>query len=308
MLQDIDIALIKATTSRSHVVPKEKHVIRLKSIISTSRLNASYVAGGLLKRLQSAQDWLTALKSLIVVHRLIRETDAAAFMEELLRAGDSGARGRGGRVLAVDNFMDTSTMEGRFDYSEWVRAYGKYLNESLEVFSAVAWHVDLEGAGKASKLRSLDPKDLLQQMPYLQRLQRRLVDCLPRGQAAQDDVVLLSLSMVMRESFKLYKALSEGVINLADCFFTMNYLDAVKGLEVYREALDSGETLATYYSSLQSMPAVRAVNELELPTLSQPPADFIEEMERYVKEAPRPESASSETAAAARVASHNSLR
>ena len=291
--------MIKATTSRSHVVPKEKHVIRLKSIISTSRLNASYVAGGLLKRLQSAQDWLTALKSLIVVHRLIRETDAAAFMEELLRAGDSGARGRGGRVLAVDNFMDTSTMEGRFDYSEWVRAYGKYLNESLEVFSAVAWHVDLEGAGKASKLRSLDPKDLLQQMPYLQRLQRRLVDCLPRGQAAQDDVVLLSLSMVMRESFKLYKALSEGVINLADCFFTMNYLDAVKGLEVYREALDSGETLATYYSSLQSMPAVRAVNELELPTLSQPPADFIEEMERYVKEAPRPESASSETAAAA---------
>lgn len=270
--------------------------MRLKSAISTSRMNASYVASGLLKRLQSAQDWLTALKSLVVVHRLIRETDAAAFMEELLRTGDSGARGRGGRVLAVDNFMDTTNMEGRFDYSEWVRAYGKYLNESLEVFSAVAWHVDLEGAGKESRMRTLVPKDLLQQMPYLQRLQRRLVDCLPRGQAAQDDVVLLSLSMVMRESFKLYKALSEGIINLADCFFTMGYLDALKGLEVYREALDSGEALVSYYSALQSMPALRAVNELELPALSPPPADFVEEMERYVREAPRPDSASIDAA------------
>jgi hypothetical protein len=285
--KDIDVAILKATTCRFHVVPKEKHVVTLKYVVSGSRTGGSYVAGALLKRLHTATDWLTALKTLVVVHRLIRETDAAAFMEELLRAGGADARGRGGRVLNVDNFLDTTNIEGRFDYSEWVRGYGKYIDETLETFSAIAWQADIEAAGTESKLRSLSPKDLLQHMPYLQRLQRRLVDCLPRGQAAHDEIVLLSLSMAVRESFKLYKALSEGIINLADCFFTMEYLDAVKGLEVYKEALASGETLATYYSTLQNVHAFKSAGDL--PVLSQPPADFVEEMEMYIKDAPRPE-------------------
>jgi hypothetical protein len=285
--KDIDIAIVKATTCRFHVVPKEKHVVTLKYVVSGSKTGGSYVAGALLKRLHTATDWLTALKTLVVVHRLIRETDANAFMEELLRAGGADARGRGGRVLNVDNFLDTTNIEGRFDYSEWVRGYGKYIDETLETFSAIAWQADVEAAGTESKLRTLSPKDLLQHMPYLQRLQRRLVDCLPRGQAAHDQVVLLSLSMVVRESFKLYKALSEGVINLADCFFTMEYLDAVKGLEVYKEALASGEALATYYSALRNVHAFTSAGEL--PVLSVPPADFVEEMEAYIKDAPRPE-------------------
>lgn len=285
--KDVDIAIFKATTCRFHVVPKEKHVVTLKYVVSGSRTGGSYIAGALLKRLHTATDWLTALKTLVVVHRLIRETDAAAFMEELLRAGGADARGRGGRVLNVDNFLDTTNIEGRFDYSEWVRGYGKYLDETLETFSAIAWQAHVETSGTQSKLRTLSPKDLLQHMPYLQRLQRRLVDCLPRGQAAHDEVVLLSLSMVVNESFKLYKALSEGVINLADCFFTMEYLDAAKGLEVYKEALLSGEALAAYYSTLQNVHAFKSAGEL--PVLSQPPADFVGEMEAYIKDAPRPE-------------------
>ena len=260
-------------------------------------MNASYVASSLYKRLKSATDWLTALKTLVVIHRLMRETEAGAFMEEMLRVGGEETRGRGGRVLAVDNFLDTANIEGRFDFSEWVRAYGKYLDETLEVFSAVAWHTDTESTGKESKMRTLSPKDLLQQLPYLQRLQRRLVDCLPRGQAARDDVVLLSLTMTIRESFKLYKALSEGLINLADCFFSLDYLDATKGLESYREAVASGDALIGYYASLQNIHALKSAGEL--PVLSTPPADFIQDMEMYIKDAPRPES---HTAAAAAVA------
>lgn len=105
--------------------------------------------------------------------------------------GEPSARGRGGRVLSIDNFLDMTNIEGKFDFSEWVRAYGKYLDEQLEVFSAIAWHVDLEKSGEASRLKGLSTKDLLQQLPYLQRLQRRLVDCVPRGQAMRDDVVLV---------------------------------------------------------------------------------------------------------------------
>jgi hypothetical protein len=35
-----------------------------------------------------------------------------------------------------------------------------------------------------------------------------------------------SLSLVVKESFKVYKAVSEGIINLADAFFEMEAHDA----------------------------------------------------------------------------------
>jgi hypothetical protein len=49
---------------------------------------------------------------------------------QLLRAREAAARGRG-RLLGVDNFIDSTNIDGRFDFSEWVRAYGKYLDEQV---------------------------------------------------------------------------------------------------------------------------------------------------------------------------------
>ncbi len=52
-----------------------------------------------------------------------------------------------------------------------------------------------------------------------------------------------SLFFVLKESFKIYKAISEGLINLADKFFEMDYLSAQKGIEIYKEAIVSSERL-----------------------------------------------------------------
>ena len=38
-----------------------------------------------------------------------------------------------------------------------------------------------------------------------------------------------ALYVVLKESFKLYKALSEGLINLADCFFEMDHAAGRQG-------------------------------------------------------------------------------
>jgi hypothetical protein len=202
----------------------------------------------------------TALKSLVVFHRLFRETEGPVFLGEVARLGE-GQRGRGGHALAVDNFLDASSGEGRFDFSEWVRAYGKYLDEQVAVFAATGWRPELEAAGAASPLRGLPAPALLEQLPALQRLQRRLVDCVPRGGAARDDVALLALSLVVRESFTLYKAISEGVINLADAFFRLEFAEAAAALESYKEAIAGGEALSKYYSDLQAVDAVSCAQE-----------------------------------------------
>ena len=95
----------------------------------------------------------------------------------------------------------------------------------------------MEHGGGTSKMRTLSAGELLKQLPVLQRLQLRLMDCKPSGVAAHDSVVQASLMAVLKESFKVYKAISEGIINLADRFFEMEYLEAQKGLEIYKESI-----------------------------------------------------------------------
>lgn len=168
----------------------------------------------------------TALKSLITIHRLMAETDEGVW-EEINRVG-APARGRG--PLGVDNFIDTTNIEGRFDFSEFVRAYGKYLDEQLRLYAAVRWTCSAVAAGGpgagapggesaagygaagygappgpadaqrspggTGRFRTLPAAELLHQLPLLQRLQRHLVDCVPRGAATHDPVALASFSVL----------------------------------------------------------------------------------------------------------------
>lgn len=46
-----------------------------------------------------------------------------------------------GRLLNMENFIDRTNIEGRFDFSEWVRAYGKYLDEQVGRLGGEAWRV-----------------------------------------------------------------------------------------------------------------------------------------------------------------------
>ena len=313
----------------------------------------------------------------------LRLTTAGA---QLLKYSENLTKGRAGQILNMDNFIDTSNIEGRFEFSEWVRAYGKYLDEQLDVYSRISfyqarcrahlwgrvcwsawgaagpghawprrsrlppecsrswqqglrmqpcpalpqaacdaaargagWGVpripkpqparptggglqEQEVNGGTSKLRTLGSKELLVQLPMLQHLLQRLVDCKPTGRAMHDPVVQVhrkrpvclqawplplqlpewakhpaakqqrctagcapslqghrappprappdaltapqaSLLLVLTESFKVYKAISEGLINLADRFFEMEYLDALQGLEAYKESLVANERL-----------------------------------------------------------------
>ena len=58
---------------------------------------------------------------------------------QLLKYSETITQGKG-HVLNMDNFIDTTNIEGRFDFSEWVRAYGKYLDEQLEVYQRINFY------------------------------------------------------------------------------------------------------------------------------------------------------------------------
>lgn len=141
----------------------------------------------------------SAIKAALVIHRLIKETEGTIFMDEICQneekksvvSKNKGLKNTTVHPLSMDSFLDSKTREGKFDYSEWVRAYCRFLDETLDVYFTTGWYSGLEKSGTESRMRTLEMNDLLDQLPRLQRIQRRLVDCLPKGAARQNDNTLV---------------------------------------------------------------------------------------------------------------------
>ncbi|XP_058113950.1 putative clathrin assembly protein At5g35200 isoform X3 [Magnolia sinica] len=148
--KDLDIAIVKATNHVEHMA-KEKHMRTIFDAISATRPRAdvSYCIQTLARRLTKTHNWAVALKTLIIIHRALREVDPS-FREEL----KSYTRSRG-QMLNLSHFKDDSSPNA-WDYSAWVRTYALYLEERLECFRILKYDVETEHtvAGESVKLYS----------------------------------------------------------------------------------------------------------------------------------------------------------
>ncbi|KAI3708944.1 hypothetical protein L2E82_38556 [Cichorium intybus] len=81
-------------------------------------------------------DFKVAIKTLIVIHRTLREGDPT-FREELVNFPQRGC------VLQLGNFKDDSNPTG-WDCSAWVRTYGLLLEERLECFRVLKYDIEAE--------------------------------------------------------------------------------------------------------------------------------------------------------------------
>ncbi|AQK88182.1 Putative clathrin assembly protein [Zea mays] len=283
--KDLDVAIVKAT---NHVEcpPKERHLRKVVAATSIARPRAdvAYCIHALARRLAKTRNWIVALKALVVIHRLLREGDPT-FREELLNFTQRG------RILQLSNFKDDSSPIA-WDCSAWVRTYGLFLEERLECFRVLKYDVEAERLSKQgqgpekghSRTRELDSQDLLEQLPALQQLLYRLVGCRPEGAANNNYLVQYALALVLKESFKIYCAINDGIINLVDKFFEMPRHEAHKALEIYRRAGQQAGNLSDFYENCRGLELAR---NFQFPTLREPPQTFLATMEEYVKEAPR---------------------
>ncbi|KAK3039989.1 hypothetical protein RJ639_027179, partial [Escallonia herrerae] len=272
--KELDINIVKAT---NHVErpAKERHIRAIFAAISATRPRAdvAYCIHALARRLSKTHNWAVALKTLIVIHRALREVDPT-FQEELLNYGRSR-----NHMLNLAHFKDDSGPNA-WDYSAWVRTYALFLEERLECFRVLKYDIETD----RPRTKDLDTPELLDQLPALQQLLFRVIGCQPQGAAVHNFVIQLALSLVAAESMKIYTAISDGTVNLVDKFFEMQRHDALKALDIYRRAGQQAERLSEFYEICKSLDIGRGERFIKI---EQPPASFLQAMEEYVREAPR---------------------
>ncbi|XP_037435880.1 putative clathrin assembly protein At1g03050 [Triticum dicoccoides] len=304
---ELEVAIVKATKHDENFPADERHIREIVSLTRDSRGSASACVAALSRRLGRTRSWDVALKTLVIVHRLLAEGDPV-FEQELFYATR-----RGTRMLNMSDFCGRASDDDAWDYSAFVRTYAAYLDDRLEhriqarqggpnrckllrdeLYMSPGDRLSREGVdgskredaaadADAAKAGAIAPREtptsemtleqLLAKVQQLQHLLDRFIACRPVGAAKTNRVVSVSLYPLVKESVQLYCELTEVMAALMERFPDMESADCERVTGVFCGLAKQIEDLDSFYACPEpeveeyDMSAARA-----LPAPAEPPA------------------------------------
>lgn len=241
---NLDVAILKAT-SHEEQMANEKQITEIIFLVVSSTIYAAACVHALARRIARTHDWIVALKSLQLVHHLLRD-GGTYFSHEAasLRPIYSGGR----RLLDLSNFSASqSSYLNPWDYTAFVRTYARYLDARLEsaLFGKLR-KINQQGH-RSTDLVSMKPAVLLDHIEHWRRLLDRVISMKPTGPARNNHLIHITLFMVTRESFDFYHDITAGLTLLLDKFFQLDKKCRIKTVEACDLAAKQFEELDSLY-------------------------------------------------------------
>ncbi|KAL0884400.1 hypothetical protein Bca101_008381 [Brassica carinata] len=293
-LSELDVAIVKATRHEEYPA-EEKYIREILSLTSYSRNYINACVNTLSRRLNKTKCWTVALKTLILIQRLLAEGDRAYEQEIFF------ATRRGTRLLNMSDFRDFSRSNS-WDYSAFVRTYALYLDERLDL-RMQARHgkrgvyciggdtvedkkdnpeADLSTAivVRAQPTAEMKTEEIFTKVQHLQLLLDRFLACRPAGSARNNRVVIVALYPIVKESFQIYYDVTEIMGVLIERFMELDIPDSVKIHDIFCRVSKQFEELDQFYSWCKNMGIARSSEYPEIEKITQKKLELMDEFIR----------------------------
>ncbi|PNX92964.1 clathrin assembly protein [Trifolium pratense] len=301
-LADLDVAIVKATRHDEYP-SEEKYIREILSLTCYSRAFISACVNTLSRRLSKTKSWTVALKTLVLIQRLLTDGDPAYEQEIFF------ATRRGTRLLNMSDFRDSSKSDS-WDFSAFVRTYSLYLDERLEykmqsrrgkrsmfgfdeeeeererekemeMEMEMEREKDKDREVRSPPAREMTSEQIFSKMQHLQLLLERFLACRPTGVAKNHRIVIVALYPIVKESFQIYYDISEILSTLIDRFADMDVADCVKVYDIFCRVGKQFDELDLFYGWSKSIGIARSS---EYPELDKVTPKKLEVMEEFIKD------------------------
>jgi hypothetical protein len=258
---EMEKAVIKATKHNTKP-PKEKHVRRLIVYNHEQSHRIAELINLLAKRLE-VPDWIVVTKTLITFHRLLRDSRPQFISEMRYRSA----------IFNLRRFADMSSPEAHHQ-SIFIRKYAQYLEEKVLVFKIV--NVEFEKDPTATK--NMTVEESFEKIPRLQSQLNALLNCRASKDHINNNIIATAFTLLLKDSFKLYSSLNDGIINILENYFNMSKANATKSLEIYKLFTKETDGIIQFFE------ISKRFSRSDLPELQHAPTTLVEALESYIKD------------------------
>ncbi|KAK8942007.1 Clathrin coat assembly protein AP180 [Platanthera guangdongensis] len=254
---DIHVAVLRATSHDPS--PADAQAVAEFLLLASSKPDPA--VRSLSRRLSRTGNWVVAVKCLSLISHAIADAGSDFRREAIARLP-----------------RDSSGLSSPWDFTAFVRTFALYLDARLEAFAAGK----LIRRPRRSPVSGLKPPVLVNRIGHWQRLLDRAMGTRPTGEARGHRLVRSVFHSIVRETFELYRDITDGISFLLDDFFHLPTNLCLEAFQASKVAARQFEELEEFYAGCKKMVIGRAS---EYPSVRKISASLLETLEGFLKEA-----------------------